>query len=90
MNVEHRQPIEPCLAHATGRISLEESQAADGALALNHCDELCTSDLHDLPDVEEEVCINGLENFEWCMKFHGGCAILRAMPFHPPAVELSV
>ena len=50
MDVEHRQPIEPCFAHATAQVSLEESQAADGALILDGCDGLCTSDLHDLPD----------------------------------------
>ena len=50
MDVEHRQPIEPCFAHATAQVSLEESQAADGTLILDTCNGLCTSDLHNLPD----------------------------------------
>ena len=60
IDVEHRQPNKPCLAHATAQVGLEDSQAADGALTLGACDGLCTSDLHDLPNVGEEVCVNGL------------------------------
>ena len=60
MDEQHYQPIEPCPAHATAQIGLEESQAADGALTLNACDGQCTSDLHELPNVGEEVCIIGL------------------------------
>ena len=62
-------------------------QGTDGMLTLNGCVQLCASDLHDMGNVGEGVCINRLHNHERCLEFSISGGILWGDPFHPPAVD---